>query len=52
MSRAGFYYTYLAIIFIDFVFQIDENYCLQVFLKECQYIKKITLGTLYITDDL
>ena len=31
-------YTCLAVILINFVLKKDENYYLQVFLKECKYI--------------
>ena len=33
-------HIYLAVISLDSAFKEDENYCLQVFLKECKYIEK------------
>ena len=33
-------YTCFIVISLDSAFQKDENYYLQVFLKECRYIKK------------
>ena len=45
-------YTCLAVILIDFVLKKDENYYLQVFLKECKYIEKEKKIIRYIIDDL
>ena len=33
-------YTYLAVISLDSALKIDENFFLQVFLKECKHIEK------------
>ena len=40
MAKVGSNYTCLALILIDFVFKKDKYYCLQVLLKECEYIEK------------
>ena len=45
-------YTCLAVILIDFVLKKDENYYLQVFLKECKYIEREKKIIRYIIDDL
>ena len=39
-------------ILTDYVLKKDENYYLQVFLKECKYIEKEKKITWYITNDL
>ena len=33
-------YTCLVVISLDSIFEIDEKYYLEVFLKECKYIEK------------
>ena len=33
-------YTCLAVVLINFALTKDENYCSQVFLKECKHIEK------------
>ena len=33
-------YTYLAVISLDSALKKDDNYYLQVFLRECKYIEK------------
>ena len=35
MPKVDSYYTCLAVIIADYVFKKDENYYLQVILKEC-----------------
>ena len=40
MPKVGSNYTCLAVILINFVLMKDENYYLQVFLKESKYIEK------------
>ena len=51
MPKAGFNYTFLAVILIDFVLKKDEKYYLQVFFKKCKYIEKAKkeLGVLLMT---
>ena len=39
MPKAGFNYTILGVILLDFVSKKNENFYMQVFLKECKYIK-------------
>ena len=40
MPKADSNHTSLAVITIDSVYRIDENYYPQVFLEECKYIEK------------
>ena len=46
----GSNHTCLALIKIDFSLKKDENYYLQVFVKECKYIEKKAIR--HIHDDL
>ena len=43
-------HTCLAVISLDSVLKKDDNYHLQVFLKECKYIEKKVIR--HINDDL
>ena len=50
MPKAGSNHTCLAAITNDSILKKEENYYLQVFLKECQYIAKEVIR--HITEDL
>ena len=52
MPKAGSNYTCLAVILTNFVLMKDENYYLQVFLKESKYIEKEKYVIRYITDNV
>ena len=43
-------YTCLAVIILDSALKKDENYCPQVFLKECKYIKENVI--IHVNDNL
>ena len=40
ISEVGSNHTFLAVVNLDSAPKKDDNYCLQVFLKECKYIQK------------
>ena len=44
IPEAGSNYICCSVTLIDFVFKKNENYYLQVFLKECKYIEKEKKG--------
>ena len=48
ISQMGSNHTCLALIKIDFSLKKDENYYLQVFVKECKYIEKKSDQTYYL----
>ena len=52
MPKVDSSYICLAVILISFVLKKHENYCLQVFVKECKNIEKEKKVIRYITDDL
>ena len=50
LQKADSNHTCLAVISLDAVLKKDENYCPQVFLNECKYIKKNIIWN--ITQDI
>ena len=50
IPKAGSNHTSLAKTTIDSVHKKDENYCLQLFSKQCKYIEKKMIR--YVTEDL
>ena len=50
IPNVGSNYTCLTVILIDFVLEKEENYYLQVFLRECKYIEKEKKMIRYFTD--
>ena len=46
MPKIGSNHTCLAVITIDLVFKKDENYYLQMYLKDCKYKEKKLLDIL------
>ena len=50
MQKTGSNYTYLAAITIDSIYRANENYYLQMFLRECKYTE--TKVITYFMDDL
>ena len=52
MSNVGSNYICLSVILMEFFLKKDRNFYLQVFLKECKYIKKEKKVNRYTADDL
>ena len=50
VSKVGSYHISLAVISLDSALKKDENYYLEVFLKECKYIEKKVIR--HIDDNL
>ena len=52
IPKKGSHYIFLSVILIDSNFKMGKNYCLQLFLEECQYIVEEKEVTRHITRDL